>query len=59
MWLEIIGAIALWAIGTIAIGEWFALQKLNHRYDKLLKGHKALMADHARLLKQYHVPVEK
>jgi hypothetical protein len=59
MWLEIVGAVALWVFGTIAIGEWFALQKLNARYDRLLRRHKALQADHKRMLYLTGESVEK
>lgn len=35
MILEIVGGLLLFAFGSIAIAEWFALQKLNAEYDRL------------------------
>jgi hypothetical protein len=53
MYWEISGAVLLWAVGTIAIGEWFALQKLNMKYTQLESLHAKLMSDHARLIREY------
>lgn len=35
MILEIVGGLLLFAFGSIAIAEWFALQKLNARCENL------------------------
>lgn len=35
MVLEIIGGLLLFALGSIAIAEWFALQKLSQYCDRL------------------------
>ena len=53
MFWEISGAVLLWAVGTIAIGEWFALKKLDMKYTQLENRHHQLMSDHARLIREY------
>jgi len=50
---EIFGAVLLWSLGTIAIGEWFALRKLDMKYTQLESLHAKLMSDHARLIREY------
>jgi hypothetical protein len=36
MFLEIVGGLLVFALGSTSISLWFALQKLNARYDDLL-----------------------
>lgn len=50
---EIFGAVLLWAVGTIAIAEWFAIQRLSARLDKAEDERDALLSDTAHMLKQY------
>lgn len=52
MWTEIIGAVLLWVFGVIAIGEWFALAKLNGRYERLERNYLALKKEHLHVLQQ-------
>lgn len=54
MWLELAGAVLLWAVGTIAIAEWFALRKLSDRYSFLEDSYDLLLEDYQAVLREQH-----
>ena len=50
---EVFGAVLLWALGTVAIAEWFAIKKLEMRLTKTENERDALLSGTAHMLKQY------
>lgn len=59
MWIEIVGAVLVWLFGVMTVALFLRIGVVEQKHDRLLQRYQALMADHARLLKEYHVPVEK
>lgn len=50
---QLFGALLLWVMGTVAIAEWFAIQKLNTALDEAESERDALLSDTARMIREY------